>query len=341
MNTATSDTDYKGIFVATKKYYYGIHEIEQKDKGWDEPGNGNFPQLDGNKDTVAYELRKFIKLASKCNPNILELLYEREDMYLWRSTSGHILCNNRDLFLSRKVKHTYAGYAYAQLRKIRVHRKWLLEPQEERPRPSEYGLEDGEELTKEQLNAFLEFVWILVRDRIEFFEEQKELYVLLQDRIDIKATLLHHPLPAAVQPVVQQYTRASDEFMRILTKTQQYRQALNEWKNYQSWKKNRNESRAELERKCGYDSKHAGHLIRLLRMGLEILKTGEVKVFRPDCLELLSIRQGDWPYNILEQYAEELFLELDEAYETSILPSKVNMNRINDLQMELVERAIG
>jgi len=105
----SSDKDYKGIFIAPKEYYLGTKNIEQKDKGWNEQGNGGFTQLDNNKDTVLYELRKYIMLASKCNPNILELLFERPDFIEYKSFAGQYLIDNRELFLSKRVKHTYSG----------------------------------------------------------------------------------------------------------------------------------------------------------------------------------------------------------------------------------------
>jgi uncharacterized protein len=49
-------------------------KVEQKDAGWDsEPGVFDF--LNGEKDTVIYELKKFIQLLAGANPNILELLW--------------------------------------------------------------------------------------------------------------------------------------------------------------------------------------------------------------------------------------------------------------------------
>jgi predicted nucleotidyltransferase len=68
---ATSDCDYKGVFIAPKDYYLGFKSIEQKDSGWaTESGTGNFPILDGVKDCVVYELRKFLTLVGNNNPNI-------------------------------------------------------------------------------------------------------------------------------------------------------------------------------------------------------------------------------------------------------------------------------
>ena len=71
-----------------------------------------------------------------------------------------------------------------------------------------------------------------------------------------------------------------------------YRQARRDWENYQSWKKNRNPARARLEAQFGYDTKHAQHLIRMLRMGIEILRDCEVRVRRKDAAELRAIRAG-------------------------------------------------
>ena len=294
-NVQSSDKDYKGIFIAPKEYYYGIKNIEQKDSGWlTEDGCGLYPELDGNKDTVFYELRKFVKLALNCNPNILELLFERDDMYLYKSRLGEKLITNRDLFLSKKVKYSYSGYGYSQLKKIKTHRHWLLNPVKEQPRPSDYGLEPEEALNKVDLNRFLEFVWLLCRDRIEFASECEELYTLLTERMGIKGVLMNNPLPPSTHDYIQELTRSNNDFKSLLHKTQTYRQAFANYKNYQNWKKNRNPARAAMEAKVGYDTKYSMHLIRLLNMGLEILLLKEVNVYREDAGMLLEIRNGEW-----------------------------------------------
>ena len=60
-----------------------------------------------------------------------------------------------------------------------------------------------------------------------------------------------------------------------------------------------NVKRPELVEKHGYDTKHAMHLWRLLRMCAEILETGRVLVRRPDADELLAIRDGAWRYDAI------------------------------------------
>lgn len=113
-----------------------------------------------------------------------------------------------------------------------------------------------------------------------------------------------------------------------------------EWKQYQTWRKNRNPKRAALEEKHGYDTKHAMHLVRLLRMGEEILKTGKVHVRRPDREELLAIRNhGIWKYDDLIEWAEKKDEELTEFYESgkSPLPHSPPREELDKLCVELVE----
>lgn len=65
-------------------------------------------------------------------------------------------------------------------------------------------------------------------------------------------------------------------------------------------------ARAELEAQHGYDTKHAMHLVRLLRMGEEILSTGRVNVRREDADELMAIRKGALSYDQLLEQSETL-----------------------------------
>ncbi len=337
INTTGSDVDYKGIFVATQEYYLGLKNIEQKDRGWEEDSD-RFPVLNGVKDLVFYEIRKYLKLAKDANPNILELLFESDEFYQYIHPVGQKLIDNRQLFLSKKIKYTYSGYAYAQIRKIKSHRKWLLNPPCKKPTAEDYGLTDKTALDKSEEKAFITFLWMLIKDRIEYMEEQKELYDLIGDRIDFKGVINNNQLPQEFYPYIQNLTKGSDRYMDILRRTQEYRKDLHYWKSYQSWLSNRNQSRAELEAKCGYDSKHAAHCIRLVRMGNEILTTGKVNVDRRgiDAEELLNIRLGNVDYETVLTKAERLFAELDRSYELSTLPHKPDFERINQLTMELV-----
>ena len=111
-NSAHSDVDTRGIFIAPPEYTLGcLKTVEQVEL----PGE----------DTVIYELAKFIKLAAEANPNIIELLFTGEENILFMDPAFAKLREHRQLFLSKKAKFTFSGYAMAQMKRIRGHHKWI------------------------------------------------------------------------------------------------------------------------------------------------------------------------------------------------------------------------
>lgn len=99
----------------------------------------------------------------------------------------------------------------------------------------------------------------------------------------------------------------------------------------------RNPARAELERRFGYDTKHAMHLIRLLRMGLEVLRTGELLVRRPDAEELLAIRDGALSFDELLTLATDLQSQFHATVPHPSLARDIDAPRIDALLLELIE----
>jgi len=93
---------------------------------------------------------------------------------------------------------------------------------------------------------------------------------------------------------------------------------------YQEYHGHMGEKRKKLVDKFGYDTKNAAHLIRLLRMGIEFLKDGELYVERFDAGELLSIKRGEWALEAVNKEAERLFGLIDKAYVESLLPKEAN-----------------
>jgi uncharacterized protein len=116
-----------------------------------------------------------------------------------------------------------------------------------------------------------------------------------------------------------------------------YRTAFRHWNQYQEWRRNRNPDRAVLEAKFGYDTKHAMHLLRLLRMGEEILREGKVLVLRPDAEWLLSVRHGALSYEQVMDLAVEHRARLDQMTTTSPLPDGPDVAAANELLISLQE----
>ena len=106
--------------------------------------------------------------------------------------------------------------------------------------------------------------------------------------------------------------------------------------NFWTWKNNRNEARSELEHQHGYDTKHAMHLVRLMRMGVEALRDGEIVVKRPDAQELLDIRHGSMTYEQVVDYAEAMDKEMREVwYKKTALPKKPDITFAARLLMDV------
>ena len=88
------------------------------------------------------------------------------------------------------------------------------------------------------------------------------------------------------------------------------------------------------------NTKHAMHLVRLLRMCTETLTTGQVIVHRPDANELLEIRNGSWSYDELIKYAESIDNQVrNQLYHTTKLRKKPNLKEASRILMETLEIA--
>ena len=94
--------------------------------------------------------------------------------------------------------------------------------------------------------------------------------------------------------------------------------------------------RKEIVKRFGFDVKNAAHLIRLLRMSIEYLTDGHLRVFRPDNDELKAIKRGEWSLERVKAEADRLFVLAQEAYVRSTLPDHIDHDKIEKLLMGLI-----
>jgi len=126
-STPLSDTDERGVFIPSEEYFYGfLKKTEQYE--------------DKSEDTSYLEIRKFLHLASQNNPNVIELLWVPDNMYLNATKEWEKIVENRHLFISTKAKFTFSGYAHSQFKRIKNHRGYLLNPPKKKPIPEDFGL---------------------------------------------------------------------------------------------------------------------------------------------------------------------------------------------------------
>jgi hypothetical protein len=298
-STPESDYDYRGIYAISmdKLISPWFYEGTYVDKS--------------EEDTVYYELKKFFGLVVDQNPNIIETLWAPDHAYLQTSRAFEYLRENRHLLLSKKAKHTFSGYAMAQMKRIKGHNKWINNPQpKERPAQKSY------------LSPV--FVYAInihpAHINVDDYEEDHRLIHYgneIYGVYEAKGYRLWNP-EGMLNTVYDEFPDHRVPKFIVKFNKAEYKSACERHKQYWDWKNNRNEKRSRLEEAYGMDTKHASHLVRLMRMAEEIL-------------ELLEIRNGKWSYDELLEWATDVDVRLDDMYKKSDLPHSVNINEASKI----------
>lgn len=262
--TPSSDVDVKGIACPPKDYYFSLlKSFEQADKPVHltsfidclSPSLKEIAiktKLEGS----VYEITKYFKMLMEVNPNSLDTLFCDDADVLLITPMGQKIRDNRDIFLSKKVRYTFFSYSYSQMQRIKTHRNWLLLKAEKEPSREDFGLRPKTEIPKNQLDAVEAYVkkqmdsWetditseddiaeptkIKIREKVAFL--LKELKISSTERFVAACNLVGF----------------EENFILYLQKEREYEKALREHKQYLDWKRTRNEDRADLESKHGFD----------------------------------------------------------------------------------------
>ena len=207
------DKDVMGISIAPLECYMGLDQWEGKEtflREWD---------------VVVYEVRKFLRLLEKANPNVLSLLWLQPHHYLLIEAGGQMLLDHRQMFMTKQLYDSFTGYAYGQLKRMTHH----------------------------TYHGFM------------------------------------------------------------------------------------GDKRKKLVDQFGFDCKNSSHLVRLLRMGIEALVTGELHVFRHDAPQLLEIKRGEWTLEQVQAESQRLFHRAEEAFDRCTLPNHADHAAVNKLAVEILQ----
>lgn len=270
---AVDDVDLMGFLVPPLDYHLGLPRWEH----W----TLQFEELD----VVVYSLDKAVRLLLKSNPNIVGVLWLRDDEYVHRHPLFDRMRAEREIFSSLAAADAFAGYAYDQLKRMEA---FDLE------RMAEY----------EALTATIRAAGPLAE-------------VLEADTAKRRHLARHWQLPL-------------ETLERFRTLHRQH------FSGYMG------EKRKAMVRKYQYDVKNAAHLIRLLRMGAEFLRTGRLQVYRTeDAEELKRIKQGAWTLEQVKIEAERLFRGIEAARAASPLPRDPDEVAANRLLIDLHRSVLG
>jgi len=103
------DKDIMSVCVPPLEYYFGLKQFGSR--GTKEISRAEW-------DIVIYEVKKFIGLLEKGNPNVLNMLWLQPEHYIYLTDEGRYLIENRDVFTSKKAYRAFSGYAYGQLHRM-------------------------------------------------------------------------------------------------------------------------------------------------------------------------------------------------------------------------------
>lgn len=275
------DIDLMGFFTPRPNHYIGFarnspETVEYKHGPWD---------------VVYYELRHFMQLLAKGNPNVLTMLWLKPEAIIHDNVPAQRLRGNRELFATKLAYHTFTGYAHGQLKRMENF--------------------DGP-----------------ARERMRALEAE-----LTRRKIPVDAKPEHYGDTVSGGHGGNRFGTHSDR--NVVT---EYRQMCAKFTSGYMGQKRR-----ELVDKFGYDTKNAAHLLRLQRMGIEFLSTGELIVDRRDAGdadEFLSVKRGEWALATVKAKSDENFEAMRISRDASKLPDEPDMGAIEWLCMELVRTTV-
>src|SRR5687767_8651044 len=106
--TESSDHDERGVYLPPAEWHWSLQPLpEQIEYKRDQD------------DVCWWEIEKFLRLALKANPNVLEVLWVPDDCVLFIDELGKKMRDLRDAFLSKYLYQTYSGYVLSQFGKIK------------------------------------------------------------------------------------------------------------------------------------------------------------------------------------------------------------------------------
>ncbi len=123
--------------------------------------------------------------------------------------------------------------------------------------------------------------------------------------------------------IYRTYTKYAENELRKINKT--------EFQGYMG------EKRKKVVETYGYDTRHASHCIRLLRMGYEFTDTGTLTVYRTkDAQELIDIKNGKWTLEEVKDEANRLFDLAEVAYLRCDFPEEPQTEKVERLVEEIM-----
>lgn len=327
-----SDIDIKGIYIQSPE------DVLQR--GYQE-------QVTINKDEVYYEIKRFIELCCTGNPTMLELLYSPDDCILFKDPIFDQIIAERHKFLSKSCRHSFGGYAYAQIEKAEGLEKKM-----------------NWEKTRTERKTILDFCYILThlgtvpikdwlhRQRGKYCKQENYGVTRINNARDVyyiypnnKEGTLEYKGITNLEETSNELRLSSIpkdqilEYNVLVYNKDGYMEHCKDYRSYQEWLEKRNTQRyVDIENhQQKIDGKNLLHCYRLLETGIEIAEFETINVRRPNAEFLIEIRRGKHNLKILLDEAKIKVDKLSEVFKNSKLPDTVDRGYFMTLLIKIRE----
>lgn len=323
LDTPSSDTDIKGVFILPKEEYYGLTYT---------------PQVNNEtNDIVFYEFGRFMELLSLNNPNILELLNTPESAIIYK----HPFLNdiNSELILSKLCNNTFGKFALSQIKKAKGLKKKIVNPvAKERKSVLSFCFVNYDQGAIPLLKYLEIKGWQQEHCGLVNIPHMKDVYGLYySDQLGFSGVLRGKD---SNNICLSSIPKGTDQEALMYFNRNGYSTYCKEYREYWDWVDKRNDDRYENTKSHGknYDSKNMMHVFRLLEMAIEIGNEKKVNIKRPNRDFLLDIKAGKFEYEELLNMANLKQTEMESAFESSSLPDRPDLELINELTYRLRDK---
>jgi len=331
-NTESSDEDFKGIFVQSPE---SVLE------------NGYKEQISISDDEVYYEIRRFVDLAAGGNANMLEILFCPEDNIKFKHPVWDLVRERRFEFLSKQCRHSFIGYAYEQIKKAngldkkmnwekdKTERKDILDFCYIIPNNEKVSIPVKKWLDKQGYKQEACGLTEIPHFRFCYFLYYDHHKHMMSDNPRFKGTDLKYKGIAQDLLTSNSVSLSEIPFYAfpegvLSFNSDGYSMHCKDYNSYQTWLKERNESRYVDSKLHGQkiDGKNLLHCVRLLETGVDIAEKKDLIVRRENAPYLISIRKGEVNLQEILDKSEEMIEKTRVAFDKSDLQEKVDRGEL-------------
>ena len=316
-NTETSDFDYEGVFIEDPEYVIGAKRCDEIDFSTNKENTRNTAD---DVDCKLYSLRKFMDLAKQNNPNKVEWFFIPEECMVYKNeTYWKLLLEAKDLFLSKKIKHSFSGYAHSQKHKLVTKKKRL------------------DELTsfKSDLEEMMSKPGVRIIGDLDMLETH---YVKRYNKdMDALEHLPNKRLKFPYEKIYYKMMEDGADSITVAEKSFNFGMPVKNVYDYVTKEVEKYGQRTLYVKEYGYDLKFGSHLFRLYYEGMQLLQTGNLILpfSGEEQQKMMAIKRGDYSLDQILQECESLEPNFDVEYDVSKLRHHPDEEGISKLQMAL------